>query len=87
MADYLRSTCCNGRLGFSSKLRRGFVPLMNLQWDSSESPFTCMHAALPTTDDCSAAVIAGNAWELTSATVVGVVDEVGKISLVPAPTA
>jgi hypothetical protein len=26
--------------GESSKLRCGFVPLMNLQWDSTESPFT-----------------------------------------------
>ena len=29
--------------GESSKLRRGFVPLMNLQRDSIESPFTYMY--------------------------------------------
>jgi hypothetical protein len=29
--------------GESSKLRRGFVPLMNLQRDSTESPFTYMY--------------------------------------------
>ena len=38
-------------------------------------------------DDRSAAVITGNASELTSATVAGVVDEEGIMSLVPAPTA
>ena len=37
-------------------------------------------------DDRSAAVITGNASELTSATVAGVVVEVVNISLVPAPT-
>jgi Ca2+/Na+ antiporter len=35
--------------GESCKLRRGFVPLMNLQWDSVESHFTCMHAKTPPT--------------------------------------
>ena len=29
--------------GESSKLRCGFVSLLNLQWDSTESPFTYMH--------------------------------------------
>ena len=30
----------------SSKLRYGFVPLMNQPWDSTESPFTCLYVII-----------------------------------------
>ena len=40
---YLLHTHIHTERGESSKLRRGFVPLMNLQRDSIESPFTYMY--------------------------------------------
>ena len=85
--------------GESSKLRRGFVPLMNLQRDSMESPFTYMYVINTTyyyycghstergknNTHCSDCCVSWCTWCRCETVVVGHVGVLGKGRLITVP--